>query len=704
MGFLTPLFLVALAGLAIPVLIHLTRRERGKPVRFPSLMFLERIPFEETSRRRIRHWLLLMIRLAALAVLVAAFARPFVRGGSLASIGGPGPEEVVILLDFSYSMELGDNWDDATRHARSVAGSLRPQDRASLIAFAETPVLLHRSESDPARLLATLDTLRPGSLSTRIAPAVKLAATTLAASTLSRHRVVVISDFQRTGWQPDPDATFPGAVTVEPVVIGDADAANLALTDLALGRRSEGGRERVTVEARLVNAGADDATTEVALSIDENEVATATIAVPGGGAAPVRFDPFTLTDGFTRGEVRISEPAGVGLPADNTLSFVASPGGDLAVLVVDPLGPGESNLYLRGALGIAEGAGFTTTVVRSSPSAEQLGAADVVVLNAGPFPGGDAGNRLRAFVEEGGGLLMALGERSTVPAVHADFLPGTVGAVSDAAGERRLGFVDYDHAVFEAFRGPRSGDFSQASFYRTRSLAVNNGQVLARFADGAAALVEGRRGRGRVFVWATGVDRFWNNLALQPVYLPFVHRITRYLGGRGEAPPWYPAGSTVNLAAMAEAAGSVEIPPDAAAMEPGGGAVAVDPQTSLLRLDKRGIWEIRPPGQRPDHPLALAANVDINESDLAKVDVEEFRSAVGGGTVAELATEDAEAILEVPEEDHEKRQSFWRYLLAAAFLLMVSETVLANRLSRDRIKEVAGGVRGRRPREVKTGS
>ena len=704
MGFLTPLFLVALAGLAIPVLIHLTRRERGKPVRFPSLMFLERIPFEETSRRRIRHWLLLMIRLAALAVLVAAFARPFVRGGSLASIGGPGPEEVVILLDFSYSMELGDNWDDATRHARSVAGSLRPQDRASLIAFAETPVLLHRSESDPARLLATLDTLRPGSLSTRIAPAVKLAATTLAASTLSRHRVVVISDFQRTGWQPDPDATFPGAVTVEPVVIGDADAANLALTDLALGRRSEGGRERVTVEARLVNAGADDATTEVALSIDENEVATATIAVPSGGAALVRFDPFTLTDGFTRGEVRISEPAGVGLPADNTLSFVASPGGDLAVLVVDPLGPGESNLYLRGALGIADGAGFTTTVARSSPSAEQLGAADVVVLNAGPFPGGDAGNRLRAFVEEGGGLLMALGERSTVPAVHADFLPATVGAVSDAAGERRLGFVDYDHAVFEAFRGPRSGDFSQASFYRTRSLAVNNGQVLARFADGAAALVEGRRGRGRVFVWATGVDRFWNNLALQPVYLPFVHRITRYLGGRGEAPPWYPAGSTVNLAAMAEAAGSVEIPPGAAAMEPGGGAVAVDPQTSLLRLDKRGIWEIRPPGQRPDHPLALAANVDINESDLAKVDVEEFRSAVGGGTVAELATEDAEAILEVPEEDHEKRQSFWRYLLAAAFLLMVSETVLANRLSRDRIKEVAGGVRGRRPREVKTGS
>ena len=66
MGFLTPLFLIALAGLAVPVLIHLTRQEKGKPLRFPSLMFLKRIPFEETSRRRIRHWLLLVMRLAAL--------------------------------------------------------------------------------------------------------------------------------------------------------------------------------------------------------------------------------------------------------------------------------------------------------------------------------------------------------------------------------------------------------------------------------------------------------------------------------------------------------------------------------------------------------------------------------------------------------------------------------------------------------------
>ncbi len=691
MSFLAPLFLIALAGLVGPILLHLTRQERGRPIRFPSLMFLEKIPFQEKSRRRIRHWVLLIMRLAALALVIAAFARPFVRGGRLASVGGPAAEEVVVMLDRSWSMEMGENWEEAVSRARSVVSALRPRDRASLIVFSETPALLHRSIGEPARILAALDTLTTTSLATRLAPAVKLAASTLAASNLSRQRVVLISDFQRTGWRPDPDATLPEGVVVESVVIGGDEGANLALADLELGRQGAGGRERVTVGARLVNTDENAVTADVVLSIDETEIETATVTVPGGGAAPVSFEPFTLTAQFTHGELRVADPLDGGLEQDNTLHFVASPGGDLDVVVVDPLGTGDSNLHLRGALGIAEGAGFAARVVGSVPDEEVLAGTQVVILNGGAFPGGSAGDRLRAFVDGGGGLLFVLGERSSVPSVHAEFLPATIGNVVEGDGERRLGYVDYDHAIYEAFRGPRSGDFSQASFYRTRALIETDGQVLARFDDGSPALVEGRRGTGRVLVWATGLDRFWNNLPLQPVYLPFVHRVTRYLGGRGEIPAWHLAGSTVNLASLAEAAGSWEVSAGAVAMEPGGGSVPLDEEGGLaLRLHRRGIWEIRPPGQRPDHPPALAVNVDVAESDLTRMDVEAFQAAVGGaaalvdGSGRPDGTGETE---EVAGEDFEKSQAFWRYLMAAAFLLMASETMLSNRLSRERIKE-----------------
>ena len=116
MSFLAPLFFAGLAALVVPVLIHLIQRERKNVVPFPSLMFVRRIPYSSIRRRRIHNWALLMLRLAALALIVAAFARPFLRSASLAAAAG-GARDVIVLLDRSYSMGHGDQWD----RARSAA-------------------------------------------------------------------------------------------------------------------------------------------------------------------------------------------------------------------------------------------------------------------------------------------------------------------------------------------------------------------------------------------------------------------------------------------------------------------------------------------------------------------------------------------------------------------------------------------------------
>ena len=85
MSFLAPLFLIGLATLAVPVIIHMIQRERKDVVEFPSLMFILKIPFRSFRRQRIRHWFLLLLRCAAVALLVAAFARPFFRAPALAA-------------------------------------------------------------------------------------------------------------------------------------------------------------------------------------------------------------------------------------------------------------------------------------------------------------------------------------------------------------------------------------------------------------------------------------------------------------------------------------------------------------------------------------------------------------------------------------------------------------------------------------------
>src|SRR5689334_6828451 len=126
MGFLAPLFLGGLAALAIPVLIHLINRERKEVVVFPSLMFLQKIPYKSVRRQKLRHILLLALRCLAIIIVVSAFARPFLERNTAPTIAAGGAREVVVLLDRSYSMGYADRWTRAQASVRRVAGSLTP--------------------------------------------------------------------------------------------------------------------------------------------------------------------------------------------------------------------------------------------------------------------------------------------------------------------------------------------------------------------------------------------------------------------------------------------------------------------------------------------------------------------------------------------------------------------------------------------------
>jgi len=76
MAFLAPLFIIGIAALAVPILVHLVHKERKETTPFPSLMFLLRTPYQHSRRLRIRDWLLFLTRALVFLLLVAAFARP----------------------------------------------------------------------------------------------------------------------------------------------------------------------------------------------------------------------------------------------------------------------------------------------------------------------------------------------------------------------------------------------------------------------------------------------------------------------------------------------------------------------------------------------------------------------------------------------------------------------------------------------------
>ena len=251
MSFLAPLFFVALAALAIPVLIHLIQREKKQVVRFPSLMFVQRVPYKSVRRRRIHNWLLLMVRLTALALIVLAFSRPFLQRDDLNTAVGTGAREVVVLLDQSYSIDVRRPLGRArARPPRtSSTASVRTIAR-SVVLFSSGAEIALRSAApgERQRLAAAIAAAKPGAGATRYAPALKVAGSILADTSLPRREVVLISDFQRGGWRGEEGARLPEGTTVTPVAISGAAEARERRGDRRF--RSPARRSRTRSESR----------------------------------------------------------------------------------------------------------------------------------------------------------------------------------------------------------------------------------------------------------------------------------------------------------------------------------------------------------------------------------------------------------------------------------------------------------------------
>src|SRR3954469_5288714 len=465
MAFLAPLFFAALLTLAVPVIIHLTQREKKQVVEFPSLMFLQRIPYQSVRRRRIRDWPLLVMRLAALFLIVLAFARPFMRSNPVALVSAMGPREVVVLLDHSYSMAYGDRWERARTAARRAVQSLSAADHATLILFGTGAELQVRAQTDLGRVLAAVDASTLSSEATRYAPGLKLAQRVLTESHLPNREVVMISDFQRNGWVRDDSLRLPAGTKFTPVVIGDPQPANVAVSSVMPQRSMFSGQERITVSAGIVNRGpAPVSNLKVDLDIDGRTLESKTITVQPAAPASVAFQPFTLARPFTRGTVKISDDK---LKPDNAFNFVMSPAQRLPVLIVEPpRAPRDSSLYLQHALAIGTAPAFEVDVRRAdNVSSTDLDRHRVVILN--DTAALSSGEAVKHFVSQGGGLLVVLGEHAVWGTDSNDILPGVPGNVVDRTGRGgSLAELDVSHPVLELFKAPRSGDLTTGRFFR----------------------------------------------------------------------------------------------------------------------------------------------------------------------------------------------------------------------------------------------
>jgi Mg-chelatase subunit ChlD len=142
MNFLNPFFFIGSLALAVPVLIHLVRKEKTEVVPFSSLMFLLRVPKRAIRQQKIKNLLLMALRLLLLALLVGAFARPYMNQQSASPAAGGSNHAVVLMLDDSYSMRYGDTFNRMKAEAARRIDAMGGSDRMALVVFNDSAKLL----------------------------------------------------------------------------------------------------------------------------------------------------------------------------------------------------------------------------------------------------------------------------------------------------------------------------------------------------------------------------------------------------------------------------------------------------------------------------------------------------------------------------------------------------------------------------------
>ncbi len=623
--FLSPLFLIGLAAAAVPIALHLFRRQAEPVVPFGTVRFLRRAPVEHARRRRLREWLLLALRTLALVLLALSFARPYFVDTRAAQAG----PVTVIAVDTSYSVSAPAQVVRSRAMARRALDGVRADSAVALIAFDERASVLVPPTLEHGVVRAAIDRLAPGFKTTRYGAAVGAAADLMAGR---GGRLIVVSDLQQNGWSESAGTPLPSKTEVESLDVG-APPGNLALVSLE--------RNKAGVVAAVRNGGRAPATTRVTLALDGRVRAETRVTVAAGATVRAPFDIALPAEGAVRAE--LTDPDGYA--ADNVRYAVLDvlPRRRL-VAITSPGSPGGDSFYVERALAAAEGPQglrlerVTTEAVSADPATLE-DAVGILLFSASGLER-RAEDAIGRAVEQGAGLLLVPGP-SLDPTRGSASLPAVLGARATAleSSAEPLTFapIDVRHPVFRAF-GTDGGLLGSARFRRTvRWPESDDRRALARFGNGAPALLEVSGTRGHVLLLASDLANAWNDFALHPAFVPFVHDLLRYVAaGR-------PTGSDYRVGEWPGPDG--ERPGVVTAGE-------------------------RKPGQAGRR---VAVNVDLREADQARLTAAAFAAAVP------RAAAPVPAVSEASQRNREGDQSLWRYGLIVMLAGLAAESLIGRR-------------------------
>lgn len=612
MLFVYPALAWAFALVSLPLLIHLINMMRHRRVKWAAMDFLLQ------SHRRMKHWvllrqlLLLLTRMAAIALIVAMLAG-LITSQSWSSVFGDRLTHHLILVDDSASMRErlggGTAFESATQTASRIIENLARDDRPQRVSVILYSDVLRSAAGRPApnqaartrvdmdstsitRVLDLLANLSPTQQSTPLNDVLEHSLGVI--QELDRSEVAhvyVISDFRERDWGTEAVLREPisqleeHAVQLNWINCARLPQDNLAITDVTIGNGTVVAGIPTMIKVSVRNLGSQTAI-DVPVTVEMFGAPTGEADISQAGRSlerlmdqlPLTFDEIPPGDQVTRQTqvvfpnegsfalaFRLPEDV---LPLDNTYTAIASVQGSVPVLIVDGDPKLTSAFYLQSVFnpGPSVPTGVTPTSVSSSyltsASLEDLQAFETIFLIDPQSLDERIRNTLRDYVEQGGGLAIYCGpetsETGLAELAETNLLPAPLQAPEelDPTESGAPDFIPGENSLFRVFAGERNPFLRRLVIRQYYPLLpdfgdfeANDIRVLGRLNNGDPLVLEHALGEGKVVTFLTSLGPVWNSWATNPSFIVTVLELRSYLSPGRQVETEFPVGAPIAVTA-----------------------------------------------------------------------------------------------------------------------------------------------------------
>ena len=671
--------LIGLIGVGIPILIHLFARQKLQKIEFSSNRFLKRIQNQTMRRMKLRQMLLLVLRCLAIFLLISAFARP-----TLKVKRGLGHKQarssIVLLVDRSMSMGRKGLFPKARESASAVIDLMHPEDEAALVWSVDenSPSFTHSGDD----LKSALNRSDVAWGRNRVFHSIDKGSALLSNAFNINQEMVLISDLQASGFRDSEDSTgthnWAGRLYVIPI---NGEMENIAIVDGGIENQILQPDLPLRIFAHIKNCGKKDVEDLLIRIFSRDEVAGQKVVDIGADETQrVSFRIMPETGGWIWGTIRIEDD---GLFLDNELFFCCWIPEEISVLTLGHSTEDVRTLQMaltpqtdQSHIYHVNEAFFTESWV------DRLGDVDVLMFSNYPSFGPTEADRLKRFVEDGGGVIFFMGDDVDLRNMNESFfvpvlgitLGNVLGGQGEGGGYLSFGTVDYGHPLFRGVFERGEENIHSPRFFRVVELMNHRAHKILSLGDGRPFLLEMPAGKGKVFISTSGIKQTWSDLAFTTFYAPLVTRSVAYLStpalGEKEG---YRVGESISLTVDVE-----DMSRGYRLEDPSGEKTLLHPemQNGKVRLNLKqtlqtGIYRF----YQGETLLGMeAVNVDPLESELEPLMKDEVKDKFPEAKLEFVDNiEDIEAVVSEARWGRE----LWRELLLVCLIVLVVEMLIA---------------------------